>query len=166
MTDIEVFITGHLILRQVGLGDDNEVFALRTDEEVSKYLDRPKATTIDEARQFIRKINDGVARDEWISWAIVPKDGGPLVGTICIWNISKEQSKAEVGYELMPTYQGRGIMREALAEVVKYGFETMGLRTVEAYTSPNNAKSIRLLERAGFTRKADLKEAKLAGNDG
>ena len=58
-----------------------------------------------------------------------------ILGTISIWNISREQSKAELGFGLFPGSLGKGIMSEALVKVVEYGFNKMGLKTIEAYTN-------------------------------
>src|SRR5437868_13096004 len=107
-------ITERLFLRQLKIEDANEIFTLRSSDEVNRFLDRPKATTIDEARQFINKINDGINKNESVYWAITFKNDSKLIGTICYWNISKENDRAEIGYELQPRYQGKGIMQEAI----------------------------------------------------
>jgi [ribosomal protein S5]-alanine N-acetyltransferase len=73
-------------------------------------VSRPITKEIDEALQYINMINEGINRNDWVLWAITLKDSNELIGTICIWNFSEELSKGEVGYELSPAYQGRGIM--------------------------------------------------------
>src|SRR4051794_34062033 len=78
--------TEHLFLRQVKIDDENEIFLVRSDEKVARFLDRPKARNLDEARQFIHKISDGIAKNEWILWAITLKNQNELIGTICLWN--------------------------------------------------------------------------------
>ena len=50
--------TERLNLRQMKIQDENEIFALRSDERVQEFLDRPKAKIIDDARKFIEKINE------------------------------------------------------------------------------------------------------------
>lgn len=137
-------------LRQLRIEDDNEVFAIRSDENVAEYLDRPKAISIDDARQFIMKINDGIAKNVWIYWAIVPQNDNKLVGTICFWNISEDKSTAEIGFELSPDAQGKGIMQEVLPEIIKYGFEKMNLQAIEGDVDPQNIKSMKLMEKYGF----------------
>jgi [ribosomal protein S5]-alanine N-acetyltransferase len=142
--------TERLILRKIKLEDEKELFNLRTNKDVSEFIGRPLVKTNEEARQFISKINNGIRNNEWIFWAITMKDQNKLVGTICLWNFSKDRSRAEIGYELMPVYQGRGIMQEALKAVIEYGLKNMKLNSIEAFTSRRNAKSIRLLERSDF----------------
>lgn len=144
--------TDCLVLRKVQVEDENEFFILKSDEEILKYLDA-KAKTFDEARKFLRKINEGIAENEWILWGITLTNENKLIGTICLWNISREYSRAEIGYELMPAYQGRGIMQEAATAVIEYGFKSMKLQSIVAFPNPNNLRSIRLLERHNFGKK-------------
>ena len=149
-------LTERLVLRQLQTEDANEIFALRSNDEVNRFLDRPKATTIDEAKKFIYKINNGINKDEWVYWVIALKKEAKLVGTICYWNISKENDRAEVGYELHPHYQGKGIMQEALLKVIDFGFEQMKLKTITAVPSGNNIKSRKLLEKNNFKLDSNL----------
>ena len=140
--------TVRLTLRQLKMDDDKEIFFLRSDECILKYLDMPPAVTIDDARKFIDKINNVIKSKEY--WAITLKGERKLIGTICIWNISEDGTTADIGYVLHPSYQGKGIMQEAIAKIIDYGFETMKLKSIEADVDPYNSKSILLLERNGF----------------
>ncbi|MGD9487204.1 MAG: GNAT family N-acetyltransferase [Calditrichaceae bacterium] len=148
--------TDRLILRQVKGDDDNEIFRLRSDEKVNMFLDRPGAETIVDAQKFIHKINEGISKNEWLYWAITLKNSNKLIGTICLWNLSVKHSKAEIGFELLPEYQGLGIMREALAKIIEYGFENKSLHLIEGEVDPENKKSVKLLKKFGFvyTRKS------------
>lgn len=150
--------TERLILRQLKLEDENELFVLRSDEEILKYIDSPRAKTKKDVRDFIVKINHGVIQNEWIYWAISLKGSPQLIGTICLWNISWEKSTAETGFVLLPEFQGKGIMQEALTAVIEYGFQHMQLNAIEAYTHPNNINSIKLLERNNFIWMKYLRE--------
>ncbi len=137
-------------LRNLMPEDELEIFALRSSDEINKYLDRPKANTPDDARNFISTIINGIAQNEAIFWVVTPKGGTKFLGTICLWNVSREESKAEIGYELLPENHGQGIMQEVIPAVLQFGFEEMKLEAIEAELSPRNLKSIRLLEKNNF----------------
>ena len=139
--------------------DEQEIFALRSSDEINKYLDRPKANTLDEARNFINKIINGIAKNESIFWVVTPKDESKLLGTICLWKISKDEAKAEIGYELLPENHGKGIMQEVIPRVLQFGFEEIKLEMIEAELSPRNLKSVRLLEKNNFTLAAVNEES-------
>jgi len=145
--------TERFVLRPLDISDDGEIFALRSDDEINKYLNRQKAVNIEDARDFIRKIQQGVADNSAILWVIAAKDTDHFNGTICLWNISAKNETAELGYELLPAHHGKGIIQEIMSVVINYGFDIMKLRIIEAELSPQNIKSVKLLEKNGFVVK-------------
>ena len=144
--------TERLLLRQLQPSDDKAIFALRSNEAVNTYIQRPLSNNIDDARYFITSITEGVNNKEWLYWAMILKDTQQLVGTICLWHFSDDKSTAEIGYELHPSYQGKGLMDEALKGIINYGFNILQLTTIEAYTQPANERSIKLLEKNNFVK--------------
>ena len=144
--------TERLYLRPLKTEDANEIFVLRTDESVNEFIKRPRAKTIDDALQHIEKINNNIENDESILWAIFMKNDPKLIGTICLWNIVKEKDHAEIGYELLPQFNGKGLMQEAFVKVIEYGFEKLQLKTIEAWLNVNNLRSIKILEKNNFKR--------------
>ncbi len=87
-------------------------------------------------------------------WGISPRDRRELIGSIGFYKWAETQ--AELGYDLDPAWWGRGIMAEALASVLDFGFGAMQLQRVEAFVLVTNERSPRVLERAGFVREALL----------
>ncbi len=156
--------TGRLILRQLKESDSPEIFFLRTDEGVNRYIERPKPENINGARDFILKTNNGIKQNEMIDWAITLKDAHNLIGTICLWNISKDKTRAEVGFELKPEYQGRGIMNEAFVKVLAFGFKSILLASIDAFTHKDNISSIKLLKRNQFELNTELKDSENSNN--
>lgn len=150
--------TERLRLRQINSADANEIFILRSDERVMKFIDRPRTKSVDDALQLIQKIEDALTNNDGINWAITLKNDSKLIGTIGYWRIIKEHYRAEIGYLLDPDYYGKGIMQEAFTAIIDYGFIFMRLHSIEANVNPDNAASIKLLERNKFIREAYLKE--------
>jgi ribosomal-protein-alanine N-acetyltransferase len=154
-----VLTTERLVLREVTNDDVNEVFFLRSDDRVMKYIGRAKAESIDEAVKWVALVHDSRVKNEGICWGISLKsDPKKMIGNIGFWRMEKEHYRSEIGYVLYPDQQGKGIMSEALAAVLKYGFETMKLHSVEANIDPENMDSKNLLERNGFVREAYFRE--------
>ena len=158
-TTFPILTTERLILRQLEIQDEQEIFFLRSDKQVNKWLVAPIAQSVEEARAFIHKINAGIINNGWAYWGITLKNNNKLIGTICFWNISIGENKAEIGYVLHPDFQGQGIMQEAIHKVIEYGFEQMKLRSTEAILNPGNLKSIALLKRNGFVYAGELGDA-------
>jgi len=149
-THFPVLTTERLTLRCLELSDDKQLFMLRSHKIVNKYIVRPQQKDIKEIRAFISKINNGINNNEWIYWVISLKENPTLIGTICLWNFSEDKTVAEIGYELDPAFQGKGIMSEALNNIIEFGFKNIKLIAIEAYTHKNNDDSTKLLQKYDF----------------
>lgn len=62
--------TERLKLRRADLSDINELFALRSDAEIMKYIPRPLATTLDEMSEFVKLTDEKISSNEMINWVI------------------------------------------------------------------------------------------------
>lgn len=147
-----VLETERLTLRRLVSSDDNEIFALRSDDSVNKYLDRKPSKSIDDVRTFIQIINKNIEKNESIYWAITLSGVGKLIGVICLFDFSDDNLKAEIGYELLPGFQEKGIMQEAISKVIDFGIQYVGLKLIEAYTHSENQSSTKLLEKFDFKK--------------
>jgi ribosomal-protein-alanine N-acetyltransferase len=153
-----VLETDRLILRRITTADANAVFRLRSNPETMKYVPRPLAVTIDDALAHIANIEEKIVLNSGINWAITLKGSPDFIGIIGNFRIEFENYRAEIGYMLLPEFNGQGIVSEAIARVVQYGFEEMKLHSIEAIIDPDNIASARVLEKNHFVREAHLKE--------
>lgn len=153
--------TERLILRRLTTDDAHAVFKLRSSPETMKYVPRPLAVTIDDALGHIATIDEKVNNNTGINWAITLKGNPEMIGIIGNFRIEFENYRAEIGYMLLPEFNGKGIASEAIAAAVKYGFEGMKLHSIEAIIDPENFASGRVLEKNGFVKEAHLKENEL-----
>ncbi len=149
-TPFPIITTDRLVLRQLELSDDQDVFTHRNDETVNTYLDDFRQGSIEETQAFINRIHREVAINKTILWTVTLKDKNKFMGTICLWNISKEKDKAEIGYTMHPEFQGLGYMGEAMEKILEFAFDLMKLKTIEAFTHKDNARSVQLLLRFNF----------------
>ena len=153
-----VLHTGRLVLRKMEPADADALLFLRSDPTILQYLDRDPIHSTAEAALFIKRIADSVDRNEGINWGISLKDDPTLIGTIGFWRLLKEHFRAEIGYLLHPQHWGKGLVSEAIAAVMEYGWNDMGLHSVEANVNPQNAASIRVLQKAGFVQEAYFRQ--------
>ena len=144
--------TNRLLLRKLTPEDDRDIYYLRSDESVNYYLDRDKAQSLNDAKSFIEKINTMVDNNGGVYWAIIYKQENRLIGTICMFGFNSEEAKAEIGYELLPAFQGKGLMQEALSEVLNYASSVLHLQSLEACSHKHNESSIALLTKNEFKR--------------
>lgn len=78
-----------------------------------------------------------------------------MVGTICLFDFSSENSSCEIGYELMTKFQGQGIMKEATQLVINYVFQTLKLKKILAFTHHDNQNSTNLLLKFNFVKSTE-----------
>ncbi len=152
-------ITERLILRKLEIEDGGNVKLLRSNEIVNKYLFRPKQIDIHEAIEFITEINKKIERNECLHWAICLIDANIFIGTICLWNISTEKNKIEIGFELNSEYHSKGFMQEAVEVVIQYAFSELKFDVVTAFVNEKNQKSIQLFKRNNFRLDANFQYA-------
>jgi ribosomal-protein-alanine N-acetyltransferase len=150
--------TLRLMLRRLSDLDENEIFALRSDPSVNRFIERPKPANLNDAAEFIKKVNQEIEEYRCLYWAISLTNHSKLIGTVCLWNFANHHTVAELGYEMFPAFQGRGLMQEAIRCVLPYGFENISLKRIEAFTHNENLNSIKLLKKNGFTLEPDRRD--------
>jgi ribosomal-protein-alanine N-acetyltransferase len=151
--------TERLLLRRMTFDDAEEILCLRSNEDVMKYIDRERTKSIEDAKFFLKKIDDSIDANNGIMWGITLKeDPVKLIGNIGYWRLIKEHYRAEVGYMLNPSFWKRGIMKEALLKIIDFAFNDMNLHSIEAKINPGNKASALLLESTGFIKEAYFKE--------
>lgn len=156
--EFPILETSRLVLRATELGDAEQIFAMRSSADVMKYIPRPLSTTLDEAIEYINSLNERMTDKECINWSITLKESGQMIGTIGFYRMKLEHYRAEAGYMLLPEYQGKGYVPEALNGILDFGFKQMGLHSVEALIDPENYGSMKVLEKCGFVKEAHFKE--------
>lgn len=142
--------TERLILRQATKDDWEEIFFLRTDQVVNKYVKRPAPKNRKEAEDFVEKITQGINNNKHLYWSITRKGSIKMIGSISLWNFSGDRMTGEVGYDLHTDFQNQGIMSEAMQCVLSFGFDKLNLNQIEAFTHCENENSKLLLEKYHF----------------
>jgi ribosomal-protein-alanine N-acetyltransferase len=141
------------------LADAVSLFELRTNEAVNRYLDREPPTHISAVEQFIESRR---ADQTAFYYIIETLPEHAFAGTICLWNIDLVQKSGEVGFELLPRFQGKGIMSSTLHQIIQFAFTDVGLEILDAVTKKGNQPSQTLLERMGFSRAPESNDPELA----
>ncbi|MCB1467689.1 MAG: GNAT family N-acetyltransferase [Rhizobiaceae bacterium] len=102
-------------------------------------------------------------REDFLEGTALPlfvyeNSSGKLLGGITLGNIRHGVAQSgQIGYWIGERYAGRGIMPEALKLLTKHAFDTLRLHRLEAACIPDNHRSIRVLEKAGFQREGLLR---------
>jgi ribosomal-protein-alanine N-acetyltransferase len=147
-----ILTTERLTLRRLSIDDHQEIFSLRSDTEINKFLNRQLCSTTEDAKNFINNINDNIEKGGTYYWAISLKGTKQLVGTICLFDLSIEKNSCEIGYELLMKYQKQRIMQEATEKVIEFVFQTLKFTKILAFTHSENQNSTNLLLKLNFLK--------------
>lgn len=142
--------TERLLLRQLQVEDGPLLHQYWSDVDVLKYMTLDAFQSIGETIEMINLLRSLVENEQGIRWAIVNKDDHAVLGTCGFHNVKSEHRRAEMGYELGKEYWGQGIMREALAAIIGYGFTDKQYNRIEVFINKGNDKSVRIAEKMGF----------------
>ena len=119
----------------------------------------PYPYTAADARQFIQSIANARPPTTFA----VTVDGQAVGGAGFAPGADVERFSAEVGYWLGEPFWGRGIAAEAVRLLSDYAFVTCNMLRLFALPFADNAQSIRVLEKAGYTREALLRASSVKG---
>ena len=153
-----------LLYRKILLGDAKDLFLIRSNNDVMRFMDVTRFESIDDAEKLINSVNEAYKKQTGINWAIVEKKSKTFIGYFGFFRIIPEHCRAEIGYALSPEYWGKGYMHETLNKMVRFGFKIMKLHSIEANVNPENEKSKKTLEKIGFRQEAYFRENYLFNN--
>ncbi|MFD2672153.1 GNAT family N-acetyltransferase [Marinicrinis sediminis] len=156
--DFPILQTERFQLRRIDDQDAGQLFEYFSNDEVTRYYDLDSFTHMQQAHELMERWQTRFDNKEGIRWGIARKEDNLLVGSCGYHQWVKEHFKAEIGFEVAPTYWRKGIITEVLKPVLNYGFEHMQLHRIEAFYDPANLASKRSLEKAGFQYEGQLRQ--------
>ena len=140
--------TERLILRPFTEADAADLYEYARDPRVGPPAGWPPHKSLEESREIIGSVFSAAN-----TFAVVDKPSGKAIGSAGF--VGRHQTLLpgpddEIGYALNPEFWGRGLMPEAVRELLRYGFEDLGLRTIWCNHWEQNQKSRRVIEKCGF----------------
>jgi len=145
-------------LRWLTSDDVESLFEVFSNPEVMRYWSSPPMVDLSEARQLLDEIHENFRARTLFQWGVARREDDRVIGTCTLFQLDAGNRRAEIGYALGREHWGQGLMNEALTALIGYAFDTLDLHRIEADVDPNNAASIRSLERQGFQREGYLRE--------
>lgn len=150
--------TPRLILRAHRASDADAVFAMRTHPEGTRFLSMHPPTSVGEVEERLRSVIARVDAQEMYGWSITVRGDDRCVGLLGLVRIDRTHRHAEIAYELTFAEWGKGIVREAVARLVTFSFDELGLHRLEIRTDPANARSANVAKGLGFAFDGRLRE--------
>jgi RimJ/RimL family protein N-acetyltransferase len=154
-------ITERLRLRDFQADDWAAVLAYQSDPRYLRYYAWTERAEED-VRAFVGMFLAHQAQSPRWKWqlAITLPEDGRLIGNCGLRLDAVGARVGNIGYELDPRYWGRGFATEAAREMVRFGFEELGLHRIWSWCVADNIASARVLEKLGMRREGRQREAK------
>ncbi|MCF6094774.1 GNAT family N-acetyltransferase [Microaerobacter geothermalis] len=115
-----------------------------------------KTTSSDDTRARITSELQRFANNNGFSLGIFYRN--KYIGTISFHDVNWNVKMTSIGYWLSSEYQGLGIMTTCCKELLRHGFEVMGLNRIEIRARTDNTRSIAIPVRLGFKEEGILRQ--------
>jgi [ribosomal protein S5]-alanine N-acetyltransferase len=153
-----VLETERLILRELQEADAAAIQSMRSSQLVNRFIARNDSISGEEAQNLVEKSRMAFHNRTGIAWAGMRKGSNQFIGACGFNRIDFPNLRAEIGGEMRSDFWGRKLAIEAVAAIVVFGFQELGLHSVEARLDPGNRSAIALLESLGFVKEAHFRD--------
>jgi len=153
-----VIETARLRMRSYRVDDLADMVELAGNWEIARWTGTiPLPYTETDGRDWIAKVREDHATGRPRRFAVALKKTDRLIGGVGLDGSTGDGSaEPALGYWVGQPYWGNGYAREAAAAVIDYGFRTLGLETIRAYTDPGNAASQKVLQHCGLQHVGEI----------
>ena len=148
--DAKIF-TKRLVLRQWRQKDLEAFAKLNADPRVMEYF--PGLKTREESDASVKIVSDHIQRHGWGFWAASLLETGEFIGFIGLQPVPFQAAftpAVEIGWRLAFDSWGKGYATEGAKAALAYGFETLNLDEIVSFTTVENMRSRRVMERIGM----------------
>lgn len=152
--------TPRLILRRFRTEDADAIYRYRSHPSVTQFQPwRPGNVAEVEALIESQFTVQPQTPDTWLRLAITLKDSKIVIGDCSMRFFSDEPRQVELGFNLAPSYRGKGYATEAISGILQYLFETLRKHRVFARTDPENKPAVALLERLQMRKEGHFRRS-------
>lgn len=139
-------ITDRLYLTPFAPEHTDTLFSMNSDLEIMRFLGGLK--TREETEEIIVRIQARWDTLGYAWWVIFLKNTDSIIGFACLQNLAnKESAPLEIGWRLIPSYQGNGCATEAGQAAMNFGFERVGVKYICLVADSENAASQKVMQR-------------------
>ena len=141
--------TDRLVLNELAPEDGCDLFTVRGDPEAMAFWDWPADSDVAATAVYVHQILEEVRAGHARHWTVRLRIARTFVGMCDLSQLLSGQS-ADLGFLFARRYWGRGLAQEAVERILGYARD-IGLKYIYARVHDRNERSIRLLDRLGFS---------------
>jgi len=148
--------TDRLVLRPFTDADLDALYAYQRLPEVARYLMWPARDREQVATALKYRVEHPTLEKEGdvLVLAVEHQETGALLGDVNLAWVSTQHRTGEFGFVFDPRHHGKGYAREAATEILRLGFEQLGLHRIIGRADARNGASTGLLTRLGLRKEA------------
>jgi RimJ/RimL family protein N-acetyltransferase len=146
--------TSRLLLRPFGRDDLDDLHAIQSREDVTRYLYWGARSRQETADALAKRAAMTTLAKEGDVLVLAVVLGGVVIGDVNLSWRSVEHRQGEFGFVFHPDQHGHGYAGEAAVEMLRLGFEELGLHRIIGRADGRNKASARLMEKLGLRREA------------
>ena len=151
--------TKRLILRKPTFADASDMFNnFESSEKVTKYMSWKPHKTIEETNELLKIWVEESKDLTKYSWLIELKEINQVIGSISSVNTNETLESVMIGYCIGEKWWGKGIVAEALKEIIKFFFEEVGVNKICATHDPRNPNSGKVMKKCNMRYEGRLRQ--------
>ena len=137
------------------------------DPELMRFMLQaaPPEPSLAAAREWLALRERRRERGDALFLVIADRSSDRALGSVWLWQLNRNELRAEIGYWLLREARGRGAATRAVRLVSRYAFGRLGLERLDLFTLPDNDGSRRVAERAGFNEEGLLRAYRRRGDE-
>lgn len=148
---IPIIETERLLLRKFNINDYKDVYEFGSNVEVQRYTGDKIIESLNDAKELIKNVwYKDYNKYGYGRWAVIYKPENKIIGFAGLKYLP-EFNETDIGFRFLPEYWGKGLATEASSEIIKYGFEKLGLKKIIGIALAENIGSCKVLEKIGLT---------------
>ncbi|MDZ5783282.1 GNAT family N-acetyltransferase [Marinococcus luteus] len=153
--------TSRLRLRALRYSDLEDIYEYASNPLVSRNVLWDTHRSRGETKDFLDITMNSYKYGDRAPFGIERKDSGKVIGTIDFVHWDRGHANGEIGYTLAPDHWNQGFGSEAAREIIRFGFEDMGLHRIEARCFTENTASAKVMEKVGMVHEGTLRRSLL-----
>ena len=151
-------VTNRLVLRPLTPETQHRLFTEAADETLMRYF-ALDSTAVLQAEKEKFKSGFTTYNKTFYLFHLLLKDTEAVIGACGFHSWFPEHRRAEIGYHItLEANKNKGLMSEALAAILAFGFQELQLNRVEALIGRENTASQKLVQKFGFIQEGILRE--------
>ena len=156
--------TPRLRLRQFREDDTAAMHRCFSDRDAMRFWDHQVHTKPSESERAVRRFID-CTPSYYRFWAVAEAGTDRCIGMVNYHDGHMRQRRVTIGYIVDPARHRQGIAAEAVAAMLDYCFDELGLHRLQAFIHPDNLASRRLVEKLGFRCEGQLRDHLRVGGE-